>query len=163
MAKIAEQSEEYKRIQEELARLKAEAALKEQLGKTESTAVVVTPEPEIIAAPQLSNPSGLAVFPIVTNRSCYLPRDVELIQALERLIKNERLLLLTYSYYWDDAVHTSLGAAKNLWTGTMISKTPNFEQVYRIGEKMDLDGVLMAWMKCGHSDKLDDSGFPFDI
>ena len=28
---------------------------------------------------------------------------------------------------------------------------------------MRIDGVFMVWMKCGHSERLDDSFFPFDV
>ena len=162
---LAEQNDELKRIQEELARLKAEADLKEQLKQQHTaaqTAAVAVPEPEV-TVPTLSNPSRLAIFPMTTNRACYRPRALEFRQAVERIIQNERRLNLAYSYYWDDAEHTSVGAPTKLWTGGLTGKTPDFEQVYRVGERMQIDGVVMGWLKCSHSDRVDDSSLPFDV
>lgn len=56
-----------------------------------------------------------------------------------------------------------MGAPKQLWTGSVTTKKPNFEQVYRVGESLKVDGVFMFWMKCVHSENLDDSSFPFDV
>ena len=120
------------------------------------------PEPEVTVA-KLSNPSRLAIFPMQTNRVCYFPRELELRQAVGRLIRNERRLTLSYSYYSDNAQVSAVGAPKQLWTGSVTSKKPNFEQVYRVGESMRIDGVFMFRMKCGHSEGLNDSSFPFDV
>ena len=107
--KVARQDEELKRIQQELARLKAEAELKEQLKQQleEQVVAAAVPQPEV-ATPQFANPSRLAIFPIETNRICYFPRGLELRQAVARIIQNERRLTLSYSYYSDDA-ETSAG------------------------------------------------------
>ena len=161
---LASQEEELERIQQELARLKAEAELKERLKQQAAAEASVSaiPEPEVTVV-KLSNPSRLAIFPMQTSRICHLPRELELRQAVDRLIRNERRLTLSYSYYSDNAQVSAVGAPKQLWTGSVTSKKPNFERVYRVGESMKLDGVFMFWMKCGHSEKLDDSSFPFDV
>ena len=102
---LASQEEELERIQQELARLKAEAELKERLKQRQAASeasVSVISESEVTVA-KLSNPSRLAIFPMQTNRICYLPRKLELRQAVDRLIRNERRLTLSYSYYSDNA------------------------------------------------------------
>ena len=111
--KVARQDEELKRIQQELARLKAEAELKEQLKQQleEQVVAAAVPQPEV-ATPQFANPSRLAIFPIETNRICYFPRGLELRQAVARIIQNERCLTLSYSYYSDDAETSAGGGPK---------------------------------------------------
>ena len=108
-------------------------------------------------------PAQVAILGFRTSANCYLPRARELRETVVALVRDSSALTLAYSYHTDAKRHPGLADLGALWSGTATRKKPNVERVYALGQALDFDGAILAWIRCTDNVNLSDDNFKFEI
>jgi len=89
-----------------------------------------------------SNPYRVAVLPFSGN---FGEEDDEqrLVEILHDSIQEHSSFVLAYSYYSDSRSRKRITKPRKLWVGNAVSQQPNLERVYKTGQELNVDGIIM--------------------
>ena len=89
-----------------------------------------------------SNPYRIAVLPFSGNFGKENDEQ-RLIEILHDSIQQHSSFVLAYSYYSDSRSKKQLAKPRKLWVGNAVSQQPNLERVYKTGQELNVDGIIM--------------------
>lgn len=113
-------------------------------------------------------PTTIGIFEFKTIVVCNGDPEVDIIHAIKKVVAKHPTLQVSYSWYDNDGVGNVLTkkqkhALDNVWGGDVAQPVPDKTHVFKTLITLNLDGAVMAFMKCPHSAFQPDTDFPFTI
>ncbi len=113
-------------------------------------------------------PTTIGIFQFKTIVVCNGNPEVDIIRATKKIVAKHPTLHVSYSWYDDDGVGNVLTskqkhALDSVWGGDVAQPVPDKTHVFKTLIDLNLDGAVMAFMKCPHSAYQPNTDFPFTI
>jgi tetratricopeptide (TPR) repeat protein len=106
---------------------------------------------------------AFAVFPFHTFAICHYPVGGEVTDATEAVIRKQPRAKLQYSYYEEGADASAIPGMHELWSKNIVRRKPMLDIVRKVGRKLGVNGVLMAWYKCSRSQYMSEDTYEVEV
>ncbi len=87
----------------------------------------------------------------------------EVTDATEAVIRKQPRAKLQYSYYEEGADASAIPGMHELWSKNIVRRKPMLDIVRKVGRKLGVNGVLMAWYKCSRSQYVSEDTYEVEV
>jgi len=105
----------------------------------------------LIEAAKRPSQLAFAVFPFESLVLCHYSVGDEVTEAADAVVKKQPRAEIAYSYYAPGADAGRIPKMHELWSDNVARREPRLDIVREAGRRLGVNGVLMTWYKCSHS------------